>query len=236
MKKLIGGIACIALALSLVAGPAAAQLHGNPTYAITSGTGFTILADYGRGLNDDSFKPNYFGGRVALGLPMVSFWAGAGSTKADDVLDPGGQAEIAFAGGAAVNIVKGPLVPVFVALQANAGVLSEEGWGSTVYVPVGLVIAINIPAPTVDVKPWVMPRAELQRFSPDMGDSQSELGFGFSAGLDVTLPNGLGFHIAGDWLTIDDPTGIATGKVKPGLVGGGIHYKIAIPSLGVPIM
>ena len=236
MKEILGGIGCVALALGLVSGQATAQLHGNATYAITSGTGLTLFADYGRGMNDDAWKTNYFGGRVALGLPIVSLWAGAGTTKADEVLDPGAESEMAFAGGAAINIVKGPLVPLFVALQANAGFLSEEGYGSSLYVPIGLVVAINVPAPTIDITPWVMPRAELQRFSPDQGDSQSEFGFGFSAGLNVTLPTGFGFHLAGDWLTIDDVTGVATGKVKPGIISGGIHYKIAIPSLGVPIM
>ncbi len=237
MKRILGGIAGVVLALGLLAGPAAAQLHGNATYALTSGTGFTLYADYGRGLNDDAWKSNYFGARAALGLPVLSLWAGVGTTKADEVLDPGAESEMAFAGGAAINIVKGPLVPVFVALQASAGFLSEEGLGSTMYVPAGLVLAINVPAPTIDITPWVMPRVELQRFSPEgAGGSQSEFGLGFSAGLDVTLPGGFGFHIAGDWRTVDDPTGIATGKVKPGIISGGIHYKIAVPSLGVPIM
>jgi len=239
MKKILGGIAGVVLTLGLFAGPATAQLHGNATYALTSGTGFTLFGDYGRGLNDDAWKSNYFGARAALGLPVLSLWAGAGTSKADEALDSDAESEMAFAAGAAINIVKGPLVPVFVALQASAGFRSEENTGSTMYVPIGLVAAINVPAPTIDITPWVMPRVELQRFSPDQGDSQSEFGLGFSAGLDVTLPTGFGFHIAGDWRSINDVTELVEAdqlKKKPGIISAGIHYKFAIPSLGVPIM
>jgi hypothetical protein len=222
MKKLIGGIAC------LLAGPVQAQLHGNTVYPAIQGTGFTILGDFGRGLNDDAWKSNYFGGRAELGLPMVSFWAGAGRVKTDDELDPGGEGEIVFGGGAALNIVQGPMVPVTVSIAAGVGFLSEEGYGSSLFVPAGVVLAINVPSPTVDVKPWIMPRIELESFSPDVGESSSEVGFGVSGGLNVTLPNGFGFHASGDWRKIED--------FKPIYLNAGVHYTVAIPSLGPPII
>lgn len=230
MNKLCGRVACIVLAAGMMAAPAVAQLHGNPTYPAIYGTGFTLLADYGRGLNDEAWKSNYFGGRAALGLPMVSLWAGAGTVKTDETLDPGSESEIVYGGGGAVNIVQGPLVPVIVALSAGFGYLSEEGYGSTITVPAGVVLAINVPSPTVDVKPWIMPRVELQAFSPESGllDSQTEFGVGVSGGLNVTLPTGFGFHVTADWRSLNDMT--------PIYLGGGIHYKFPIPSLGPPIM
>jgi hypothetical protein len=227
MRKLFGGIACVVLALALAAGPATAQMHGNPTYPAIYGTGFTLLADYGRGVNDEAYKSNYFGGRAALGLPVVSLWAGAGSVKPEG---EGAESDIVFGGGAALNIVQGPLVPVLVALSAGVGYLSEEGFGNTITVPAGVVLAINVPSPTVDVKPWIMPRVELMSmsFESDLLDSQSEVGFGVSGGLVVTLPTGFGFHVTGDFRSINDS--------EPVYLGGGVHYKIPIPSLGPPMM
>lgn len=229
MKKLVISLACGVLALSLIAQPATAQFYGNPTYAVVYGTGFTILGDYGRGLNDDSGKPNYFGGRAALGLPILSLWAGGGVYKPEG---EGAESQATFGGGATLNLVKGPLVPVTVGIQAGVGFESAET-GNKITVPAGALLAINVPSPTVDVKPWIMPRVELQRLSPDVGESSSEVGFGVSGGLDVTLPTGFGFHIAGDWRSITVGEGVAEITSKPFLLGGGIHYKVAIPSLGM---
>ncbi len=219
MKRFMGGIAAVALALGFTASTAAAQLPGNPTYAIMAGPGVTLAGEYGRGLNDESFKTDYFGGRIAIGLPMVSFWGGAGAVK-------NGESEVTFGGGVAINVIKGPLVPVAVSLQAGVGYLSEDG-ENLLIVPIGAVLAINVPNSPVDVRPWVMPRVEIQRTSN--GVSQTEVGFGVSGGLNVTLPGGLGFHAALDWMTID----YGSGSVKPLLAGGGIHYRISVPSLGV---
>lgn len=231
MKKLVISLAFGVLALSLMISPARAQFYGNPTYAVVYGTGFTILGDYGRGLNDESGKTNYFGGRAALGLPILSLWAGGGVYKPEG---DGAESQATFGGGATLNLLKGPMVPVTVGVQAGAAVESESGYGTTINVPAGVVVAINVPSPTVDVKPWIMPRVELERFSPDgVGESSSDVGFGVSGGLDVTLPTGFGFHLAGDWRSIKFGEGTAEYTWKPFLLGAGIHYKVAIPSLGM---
>jgi hypothetical protein len=62
------------------------------------------------------------------------------------------------------------------------------------------------------------------------GESDSEVGFGASGGLNINLPVGLGFHAALDMLTIGDPS------ISPLTAGVGIHYKIAVPSLGLPLV
>jgi hypothetical protein len=64
MKRFVGGIAVLALALGLTASVASAQMHGLPVYGAVGGVGVTIMGDYGRGLNDESGKTNYFGGRI----------------------------------------------------------------------------------------------------------------------------------------------------------------------------
>jgi hypothetical protein len=71
-----------------------------------------------------------------------------------------------------------------------------------------------------------MPRVQLVRASFG-GLSDSEFGFGASGGINVTLPMGVGAHVAIDWLTIGDPS------VSPLHAAAGLHYKINVPSLGM---
>ncbi len=225
MKRFVGGIAVLALALGLTASVASAQMHGLPVYGAVGGVGVTLMGDYGRGLNDESGKTNYFGGRIELGLPMVNFYAGAGSVKPDF---EGAESQISFGGGAAVKLLKGPDAPVGVGVQAGLGYLSEEG-DSWMRVPFGVLLAFNVPSTEVAVTPWVMPRAEWQRYSPETGDSQSEFGFGASGGLSIVLPMGLDFHAAIDWMTISWVEGEST---QPLVVGVGVSYHVTVPSLG----
>lgn len=230
MTRILGRTAGLALALGLVAGPAAAQMLGNPVYfSPKGGTGLTISGDYGRGVNDESGKTDYFGGRATLGLPMVSISAGAGSVSAE-----GADSEIGFGGALAVNILKAPLLPVAVNLQGGVGYLKEGDpttlEATTLNVPVGVGIAINVPSPAVSVEPWAAPRVNIQRVEVTSGTgsaSDTEVGFGASAGVNVGLPMGLGFHVAADWMTVGDPA------VKPLYIGVGAHYKFTIPGLGV---
>lgn len=217
MKRILGGIALAGLAVAVTANTAVAQLPGNATWGLPGGVGVTINGDFGRGLNDESGKTNWFGGRVVVGLPMVSIWGGAGVLR-------NGDSEITFGGGVAVNVIKAPMLPVAVALQGGVGYIDVAG-NKTLNIPIGPVVSINVPSPAVDVKPWIMPRVHIQRVSN--GTSDTEFGFGASAGLNVTLPMGVGGHVALDWMTIGDPS------VKPFLVGIGAHYTISVPSLGV---
>lgn len=222
MNRFIGGIAVVAMFASMMASSANAQIHGNPVYGITPGVGVTINGDFGRGVNDDAYKTNYFGGRVIVGTPAASFWAGGGILK-------NGDSEVSFGGGAAVHVLKGPAVPVSVSIQAGVGVISEEFLDetyTTMNIPVGPVFTFDVPSPAADVSPWVSPRVHIMRTSGG-GESDSEIGFGASGGINVTLPTGLGFHAALDIMTIGDPS------MKPFYAGGGVHYTIAVPSLGV---
>jgi hypothetical protein len=225
MKRLFGGFALIALVLGLSSEAASAQFDALPVYGAVGGVGVTIMGDYGRGLNDESGKTNYFGGRIELGLPMVNFYAGAGSFKPEG---DGAESSLTFGGGAAVKLPVGAEAPVAVKVQAGFGYVSEDTY-SFMRVPAGVVLAFNVPSTQVAVTPWIMPRVDWQRVSPDVGDSQSEFGFGASGGLAIVLPVGLDFHAAVDWYTID----WGGGSIKPLTVGVGASYHITVPSLGM---
>jgi len=233
MKRFIGGIAVMALAMGLVAEAASAQLAGNPVYAINPGVGVTINADFGRGLNDESGKTQFMGGRVVLGVPMVSFWVGGG------IWDPrtGADKETSLGGGAAINIIKAPLLPVALTLQVGGATLSCGDECSDLHFVAGPALRVNVPTPGIGIEPWIMPRVHMTRFS-FMGESASQTGFGASAGINVNLPMGLGLHAAVDFASLPDVTegALTIPDMSPMYGGIGIHYKIALPSLGFPLV
>ena len=70
-----------------------------------------------------------------------------------------------------------------------------------------------------------MPRVQYRRVSLS-GVSGSDLGYGVSGGLNLTLPVGLGAHVAIDYMKI--------GSASPIVFGTGLHYTIPFP--GVPIV
>jgi hypothetical protein len=204
-------------ALGLLASPALAQMLGNPVYfSPKQGVGLTIAGDYGRGLNDASGKTNYFGGRATLGLPMFAITVGGGSAKPSD-----GASATSFGGDVAVTVVKGPMVPVTVSLQAGAGYSSVSSV-KTLHVPAGVALAFNVKSPGASVEPWVAPRIDYVRVKVGtLSTNQTKVGA--SGGVNVGLPSGLGFHAALDYVNVSGGS--------PFMVGAGVHYTIKIPSL-----
>lgn len=216
--------ALVAAALAMGPTSASAQLFNNPVYVSPShGTGFSLNGEYARGF-DDNKDINFVGARAMLGLGPVTAQAGAGG-----VLFGGGSTadnEITFGGALALNILDLPLVPVSVNVQAGAGYTK---FGAGVFstkqldVPIAVGVSINVPAPILDVEPWIAPRLHVMRLSN--GASATEVGYGVSAGLNVTLPTGVGFHVAGDYLKV---SGF---QVRSLVLGAGLHFRIAIPGL-----
>jgi hypothetical protein len=233
MKRFFGVIAVLALAMGLAAEATSAQLHGNPVYAINPGVGITLNGDFGRGMNDDSDKGNFMGGRVVLGVPMVSFWVGGGLYDAGD----GADKETTIGGGAAINLIKAPLLPVALTLQAGGATVTCGDNCSGLNMFVGPALKINVPTPAIGIEPWIMPRVHMSRTSFG-GESITQKGIGVSGGLNINLPMGLGLHAVVDFANFGEATsGIITAlSATPMTAGIGLHYKIAVPSLGLPLV
>lgn len=244
MRKLIGGLAVVALVAGVLATPAAAQIHGNPTYAAMPGTGVTIFGDWAMGLNDDAkwvdandelSAPMYGGGRVLLGLPKFGVWAGAGGFP---IGVDGASTKISFGGGAGFHVLSGPEQPLTVSIQAGAGYYKydEEGSEETnLIVPFGALLAFNVPTTGVGVVPWIYPRGEWYSYDFTEGTTtfdESKIGFGVSGGLMITLPMGFGFDVALDWKSISFGEGDLSETWSPITLGAGLHYKFNVPSLG----
>ena len=210
MKRFFGVIAVLALAMGLTAEATSAQLAGNPVYAINPGVGVTLNGDFGKGLNDASGKGNFMGARVVLGVPMVSFWVGLGQYDSYDP-DPALQAaaifdkEITLGGGAAINLIKAPLLPVALTLQVGGATVGCGADCSNLNVVAGPALKINIPTPGVGIEPWIMPRVHMTRISSG-GESTTQTGFGASGGLNINLPMGLGIHAVVDFANFPEKT------------------------------
>ncbi len=226
MTARFGRLSVVVAALGVWASPALAQMLGNPVYfSPKQGVGLTIAADYGRGLNNNSGKTNYFGGRATLGLPMVAVTLGAGSAKPS-----GGTSATSFGGDVAVTVLKGPMVPVSVSVQGGAAYNSTTvgtAKSKILHLPLGAALAFNVKSPGASVEPWVAPRIDMTRVSATVGTisaSTTTTKLGASAGVNVGLPSGLGFHVALDYINVSGGS--------PLLAGAGVHYAIKIPSLG----
>jgi hypothetical protein len=66
----------------------------------------------------------------------------------------------------------------------------------------------------------------------------TQTGFGASGGINVNLPMGLGFHAAVDLASLPEVSegSLIMPDLTPMIGGIGIHYKIAVPSLGMPLV
>lgn len=240
MRKELGRAGALAVLALLVGGPLGAQLAGNPVYAKTGGgIGLTLAGDFGKGLNNASGKTSLFGARAELGLPFIAVGVGAG------FYDPnvsGRDREIAFAGNLGFQFIGGALLPVSVGVHAGAGYTKLPSAGplpevTSVTVPLSVVVGLNVPTPGLNIDPWIAPRIQISRTEIRSGtgsptrDTDSDVGV--AGGVDISLPMGLGLHVAADYVKRSAAGGV---DASPLVFGIGVHYRIAIPSLGVPIV
>ncbi|MFQ5702550.1 MAG: hypothetical protein ACE5HT_00855 [Gemmatimonadales bacterium] len=239
MKRIAAVVFIVSMLCAMPVSPADAQIFNQPVYyAPGHGTGVTLAADIGVGANDDSKlvageTPVAYGGRITLGLPVVTITAGVSS------VDPKGtlENEVALGGNLALTLFKAPMAPVVVALQGGAGYVKFNGTGfenRVVDVPIGLALGVSVPNPSVSFEPWIAPRIHIRNQRVMTGGvtvDETKAGFGVSGGFNLGLPMGLGFHAAVDVMTIDNAFGA---NVSPVVFGAGIHYKFNVPSLGIP--
>jgi hypothetical protein len=199
-------------------GTAAAQNPGLPVINSGVSTGLTLSGDVGFP-SDDAGGGTAFGvtGKVGLGplgvSASVSRWKPDGASEGNTSL--GGTVNLKLFGG--------PLIPFAVTAQAGAS-RTKVSDVSLYHIPIGVSFSARIPTTVIGVKPWVAPRIDIARVSGIPGvDAQTESDFGFSAGVELNLLSGLGFHAAYDYVKRDG--GSET------IFGVGLHYGLNIPGL-----
>jgi hypothetical protein len=158
-----------------------------------SGTGLTIAGDFG---SPDSLggKGSAYGGRVVVGLSALTLSASVG------VRNPQGSGANAtqYGGTAALRLIGGSLIPVSVNLQGGFATYTLSG-ARTTRGTVALGVAIDVPAPGVNIEPWIAPGFRTTRY-PASGliSSLTHTKFGVAGGLTIGLGM-LGVHAAVDY-------------------------------------
>jgi hypothetical protein len=220
----------VCLLLSLSAGAAQAQLHTFPVwYSPAFGSGVGVFANFGTGLNDDAkfgdSAPLAFGGHIMVGASAFKGWAGANYVNPKVT---GADKEVTFGGNVGVGIYQGSTTPIYVDIMAGVG-YAKFGGDSELNFPVALPIAYGAAlegGTTVEV--WAAPVLQIYSFSPEVGSSQTEIGFGAGGGVNVYSAMGIGGFVAVDWqsVKIGDP-GVTW---KPFRLGAGLGWKFTVPS------
>jgi len=216
MTRSTRGAALAVLALLGLAGGLEAQVFGLPVRNAGVATGFTIGADLGFP-NGDAGKGWAVGATGALGLGPLGV---TGSVARWDPKDADALSSV----GATVNlkIFGGPLIPLSVTAQAGLAYATQDGGtlGDTklLHVPLGIGFALTIPNPVLAIKPWVAPRIDLLRSSPDNADSDTDSNFGVSGGIDLSFLSGLGIRAMYDRVWVAD--GVNASIVSVGLSWG----------------
>lgn len=196
-------------------GAAAAQNPGLPVINSGVGTGLTLSGDVGFP-NEDAGGGTAFGATGKVGLGPLGVTGSISRFKPD-----GGDSYISLGGTVNWKLFGGPLIPFAVNLQGGASRFKDDG-ATLWHFPIGIGFSARIPTTVIGVKPWVAPRVDIARVS-GAGLSNTDTNFGFSAGIELNLLSGLGFHAAYDYVKADGG--------KPSTFGVGIHYGLNIPGL-----
>lgn len=224
MTQLLRGAAAVAL-LSLVAASAAAQVPGLAVHASGVPSG-VVLGGHVGFLNDAAGGGRAYGvsGGVGTGL-----FGGTAIIAVSDPEDDAVDGTVSVGANAAFRVLGGPLVPVSASLLAGVGYAKPESGilpgddVSLLHVPVAVSLALVVPSPAFSVRPWIAPRLDVLRVSPDGGESETLTDFGFSAGIELSTISGFGLHAAYDW--------VAREGDKPAVLDVGVHYAIRVPGL-----
>jgi hypothetical protein len=218
--------AIVLLALAGAALPAAAQVRGIPVYNSGVPRGLGLYGDVGFA-NDEAGAGTGYGLTGKAGFGPLGVTALISTSKPD-----GGDSDISLGGTLNYRAFGGPLVPLAVTLQAGAGYVKVSGINdlgpvppdvTTWHFPIGVGFTLTIPNPVLAIRPWLAPRLDIVRTSPEGGDGQTDTNFGLSGGLEANFLNGFGLHAAYDVVFADG--------AKPGVFGLGAHYTFRTPGL-----
>lgn len=231
MRRSSVGLGGALLAIAVTASPAAGQIANQPVYISPKhGTGLSLALDFGKGLNDNSTKLNAYGGHVTLGLGFITVSAGAASVSNANLT--AGDSEISVGGTVQVKVFDAPLAPVGVSIFGGFGTI-DRGGGSIKSFPVGAAVAVKLPTPGLGIELWAAPRLNIVNVeSSGLGGGGTETDVGISGGVNLSLPTGLGIHVALDFVSVGDTDGDGSND-NPLILGVGAHYKFAIPGLGM---
>jgi len=168
----------IAILLAAGAREAQSQLRGFPLYAVQVPRGVTIGGDVAFP-NGDECPGTCAGGSGSVGYGRVGVSASVATSG--------------FGGLVTISLLRAERSPFTLVVQGGAAGTTN----GDVQAPFGTGFSVWIPTPVVSLQPWLGFRG--QYMNPGNGwEGDGAVHAGFSAGLSVTLLNGLGVRAAYD--------------------------------------
>ncbi len=194
-------MALIAVCLAVGAAPAMAQVPGLPVWRPLAAPGVVLEAE-AAWPNDAMGGGAVQGGAVGYGVRNITLRgsvARVGLAASGAQLGWGALGRVRLAGAATSPFRAGAFAGV-------GGVKVESGAASatTYRVPVGLDLGIIVPTPVVMLGAWLAPRLDLATEEP-LSSQRLTARAGFSAGLELSLLNGVGFRAGYDHVVLDSP-------------------------------
>lgn len=215
--------------LGIAATPAAAQLNSLPVYTSPKGgTGISVFADYGKGLNEESGRNRALAARAVLGLSMLQLGAGIGTVNPE--IDGERQNRFQWMASAALRVIGGGVMPLAVNIQAGYGRVEIAQDSTEVNIPISVGVGLSPPIPGFSLELWAAPRYSIRDVK--IGDlSVSQNGFGVSAGVNLGFSMGLGVYGALDWEYLPEETGTVFDlpSTQPAVFGVGVSYNFRLP-------
>ncbi len=223
-------VAIIGACLAGSPGSAESQLVGQPVYyrpIHDPAPTYLLSANYGSvesvtelgviGLRASVEGDRY---RIAVGLARVNSTIESGNEAAEieeEHAHPGFEASGAYAffnPNTNVWLVDALVGVGTVALESGLGA-EQTDWRQWDF-PIGLALGPNLRTPLAffsDLEPWVAARVHARRtsFSDANLDDAWRGAFGFSGGVRLRLPSGIGVQGAVDWLRVRDPLAPVSG-------------------------
>lgn len=198
---------CLGLLVCATA-PLAGQVLGLPVVNNGAPTGISVGADIGF---SSGGAGTAIGAHASVGLGFFGV-----SAMVSRFAPPSGDAIIAPGASATLRLLGGPLVPFRITAQVGASRWTSYG-ETTTHVPMSLGLSATIPNPAFAIKPWIAPRIDVTRTSGTSIEggsiSDTNLRFGISAGIDLSLLSGVTIRAAYDRLSLEgsNPTILSLG-------------------------
>ena len=225
MRPVANALGAAVLLLYSAAPPAAAQLNSIPVYTSPKGgTGISVYADYGKGLNQESGKNRALAARGVLGLAMLQLGVGIGTVNPE--IAAARENKFQWMATAALRVIGGGVMPLAVNIQAGYGRVELAQDSTEVNIPISIGVGFSPPLPGFSVELWAAPRYSIR--DTKIGDlSVSQNGFGISAGVNLGFGMGLGVHGALDWEYLGEESGsvLDLPSTTPAVFGVGISYN-----------
>lgn len=190
-------------------------------------------------LDEGGGNGNLYAGSVAAGFGPITLRATAGLRKLGDV-DPLASADDSysvFGASVAYRIFGGGVWPFAINIQGGAGFETQDeqivGDPSVIRYVGNVGVAFRPMISGVTLQPWISGGIRIIDYDLDGADSSTK--FGITGGVDLTLPSGLGFHLALDRDSRDVPFDFGAGDLDLTVttVAIGVHWGFQLPSAGI---